>query len=83
MLRRSEREHVLPGKYKDFHVDSTGLPGLPLPPSANDSLVANTSGMDGGLGYDAALHQEALARTDIDAWRREMQEEFDAQVAAS
>lgn len=50
-------------------------------PSDDDGLVAITSGMDGELGDDPASHQEALARTDSDAWRRAMQEEFDAQVA--
>lgn len=51
-------------------------------PSYQDmvGLEAIKSGIDTWLGDGPASHQEALARTDCDAWQPVMPEEFYAQV---
>ncbi|XP_055522420.1 zinc finger protein 208-like [Wyeomyia smithii] len=65
---------------KDSSSDSSDFAGFSDDEGINDGFVAVISGMNGEFGNDPVSHQEALACDDSDAWKRAMQEEFDALV---
>lgn len=92
VLRRSGREHVLPGKYKDFRVSGKGLPVSTIsqapeddssdPSDYDDANDAEFGGLAAGHRDDSLAEPqtfaEAMVSPDAERWKQAMADELES-----